>query len=316
MVQIDFPRNLVEFQSRFSDEDACREQLFRMKWPDGYHCRKCGGTEYYLIASRDVYECPKCHVQQSLTEGTVMHKTRKPLSLWFLAIYLMATSKQGISAAELARKLGFGSKTAWTWLTKIRLALGRREQRRLLGEVEVDEAYVGGHNKGGKRGRGSESKTPIAAAVEINGGRIGRLRLTVIEGVDELTLHRFIKQEIETGATLKTDGYGGYNLMNSQGYAVAKFVAGTASSEDPTSEVHKAISNLKRWLLGTHQGRVSRQHLQKYLDEFVYRFNRRFVKYEGRLAELMLGELVGGRPETYWEIIGRSNPATVASHAA
>lgn len=317
MVASNFPRNLVEFEERFHEEEACREHLARLKWPVGYRCRKCGGEKYFLIASRNLHECAVCGDQESLTAGTVMQGTRKPLRLWFLAVYLLATSKRGISGAELGRKLGLSPRTAWSWLAKIRRALGRREQQRLLGTVEVDEAYIGGRRAGGKRGRGSENKTPIIAAIEITGGGPGRLRLAVAEGVDELSLHRFIRRVAVEGTTLKTDGFDGYNLMKTQGYELKQTVSRKAASKsEATPTAHLAISLLKRWLAGTHHGRVTPKHLPMYLDEFVYRFNRRKVKYEGRLAELMLENLVGAAADNYWTIIGRENPARLASNAA
>lgn len=309
-----FPCNIIEFQDRFGDEGSCRTHLASLKWPAGYRCRKCGCAKFFLIATRNIYQCAHCRDQESLTADTIMHKTRKPLRLWFMAIYLTATSKRGISAAELGRKLGIGSKTAWTWLCKIRLALGRREKQRLRGVVEVDEVYIGGRSEGGKRGRGSESKTPVVFAIENQNGKIGRLRLGAVAGVDELSLHRFIRGVAVEGTTLKTDGLKSYNLMKTQGYALEQTVA-TESEESgrPTPAVHLAASLVKRWLLGTHQGRVTPRHLPMYLDEFEYRFNRRKVKNEGRLAELMLAELAGASPDTYREIIDRKNSAKASN---
>lgn len=302
----DFPQTMLEFQERFHDEDACRAFLFSRKWPDGFRCRKCGHDHFHNIYSRGLYECADCRYQESLTVGTVMERSGKPLRLWFLAIYLMATSKRGISASELKRKLGLGSyQTAWTWLQKLRRALADREKTPLSGAIDVDEAYLGGRSKGGKRGRGSESKTPVVAAVERNGG-LGRLRLAVIEDVGDLELKKFVSQNVKRGSRIRSDGLKSYQLLGSQGYEhqPVNLSGSSRSGVEVFPDIHRIFAQIKRWLLGTHQGRVSNKHLPAYLEEYSFRFNRRGVKNEGRLAEKLFDQAIRGAAKTYRLIVG------------
>ena len=233
--------------------------------------------------SRDRFRCRACEWETTLTAGTVFQDTRKPLRLWFLAMWFITSQKNGVSALGLQRELGLGSyETAWTWLHKLRRAMVRPGRDNLSGEIEVDETYVGGAEEG-KRGRGAETKAIIAVAAEKSGRGIGRIRLRRIEDVSADTLITFVRDVVVPGAMIQTDGWRCYNGLAAAGYR--RHVSVISDSPDPAHEVmprvHLVASLLKRWLVGTHQGGIQHPHLDYYLDEFTFRFNRRRSQARG-----------------------------------
>lgn len=261
-----FPKTILEFNQWFPDEESCLKFLIQSRWPDGFVCPRCGFNGYYWIPTRRLLECKQCSYQASVTAGTVMHRSRMPLKLWFHAAYLVATLTPGMSALQFQRQVGLSSyQTAFTMLHKLRAAMVRVGRDKLSGIVEVDETYIGGERPG-KVGRGALGKVIVAGAVDLRGKYANRVRLTVIPNVTQATLTEFVKLNILEGSTVKTDDWLGYNKLESAGYRH------TVSAE--LIHIHRVFSNLKTWLIGTHHG-VSKQHLQAYLNEYIFRFNRR-----------------------------------------
>jgi hypothetical protein len=277
----DYPRTLLEFERRFAAEAACREYLFSLRWPEGFVCPQCGGKTAWG-ASRDRWLCRDCRHQASVTAGTIFQDTHLPLTLWFRAMWYITNQKNGTSALGIQRLLGLGSyKTAWALLHKLRRAMVRPGRDRLQGTVEVDEAYVGGEEPGAK-GRKTEEKALVAVAVEENGSGMGRVRLRRIAAADRASLHGFIRQAVEPGSTLRTDGLHAY--LRLAGYVHDRRVPRRRPTDEPQLPLaHRVISLVKRWLLGTHQGAVNHEYLDYYLDEFTFRFNRRTSKSRGKL---------------------------------
>lgn len=263
---------IEDFQKRFPSEEACFEYLVHLRWPDGFRCPVCGHDAYYFLNDEQLFQCKSCGRQTSVTAGTVFHRLRHPLSTLLWAIYLVATNKKGISGSELQRKLGIRSyKTAWLLLHKIREAMSPKGFLKLKTEVEVDETYVGGRRPG-KRGRGAEGKTLVAVAVETNGKTIGRIRLNTISAATNEELVGFIGSQIAQGALVRTDGLSSYGTIDGYHHETSK-----KSKENPDVllRLHLVVANLKMWLRGTHN-RFPSKHLQRYLNEFAFRFNRRW----------------------------------------
>jgi transposase-like protein/predicted RNA-binding Zn-ribbon protein involved in translation (DUF1610 family) len=274
----DYPHTLAEMERRFSTEDACAEYLAAVRWPDGFVCPNCGGKDAWRTQRR-LWHCRRCGRQSSVTAGTVFHRSRKPLVLWFRAMWHLVNQKYGANALGLQRTLDLGSyETAWQWLHKLRHAMVRPGRDRLSGCVQVDETYLGRRSRGGKRGRGAEGKEMIAIAIEDKGAkRIGRIRLRHVAGGKAVDLNTFVLSAIEPGSTVLTDDFRGYAQLPALGY-IRQIVR-----PDELRLPHLAASLLKRWLLGTYQGAVRPSHLAYYLDEFTFRFNRRTSKSRGKL---------------------------------
>lgn len=290
------PRTIVELQERFPSEEACWEFLREMRWPDGFVCPRCGGRESVAIRTRRLEQCRSCRYQASLTAGTIFHRTRKPLRLWFLAIFFLGRHKTSISALQLQKDLGLGSyKTAWAWLHKVRSALCEWPEFRLTGLVEADETYVGARHERGVRGRRLEDKSLVAAVVENRGERAGALRMAVLPEASQAELGPFVRGAIDQAeATVRTDGWSGYGDLRQHGARHRAVVQGDparAARILPWS--HIVFSNLKGWLRGTFHG-VSRKHLPRYLQEFVYRTNRRWLEHD--LFFYVLRRAVQGEP--------------------
>lgn len=299
----DFPRNLMEFDERFNSEEACREYIFSQRWPDGFRCPNCGHSHGWTN-KRNLVECSNCHHQTSLIAGTIMQGTRKPLLMWFRAMWWVCTQKTGVSAAGLKRILGLKStQTAWAWLHKLRRAMIRAGREKLSGRVQIDDAFVGGEESG-VVGRQSFKKARIVVAVEIkeNGGGLGRIRIRHIPDFSGSSLIPFVTDYVEQGSVVETDGWRGYNLLEEKGFQHI-VIRANSSPATPLPHVNRVVSLLKRWLLGTHQGRVSLKHLQQYLDEFVFRHNRRKSKDVGLLFQRMLKQSSETDPVTYKEIV-------------
>ena len=276
----DFPRDLLEFESRFSTEEACREYLFRLRWPDGFVCPRCAGRKTWPLRGV-LLQCASCSYQSSVTAGTIFQDTRKPLRLWFRAAWWVTSQKTGVSAMGLQRVLGLRSyKTAWTWLHKLRRAMVRPGRNRLAGRVEVDETYLGGLEEG-VRGRQTEGKALIVVAAQEDGPGIGRIRMRRIADASADSLMPFVQDSVEAGSVVHTDGWLGYLPLEGKGYEhEVTFLRGNKKTpSELMPRVHQVISLLKRWLMGTHQGAVSPEHLDYYLNEFTFRFNRRFYPF-------------------------------------
>lgn len=291
-----------EFIESFPDEKHCREYLYKLRFPNGFVCPKCGNTENWKIGEQ-LYECRQCGRQTSVIAGTVFQDTRKPLMDWFIAIWWVTTQKQGASAEGLKQVLGLNSdQTAWTWLHKIRCAMVNPNRAKLSGTVEIDEAYIGGESTG-KRGRGAENKVVIAVACELDGKKLGRCRMSVIADVSAESLHTFITENIEKGSQLITDDWSGFSGIEDKGYTRQIHVQKYAEDETKMlPHVHTIVSLLKRWLLGTHQGKVSPKHLQAYLDEYIFRFNRRKSAQRGLLFYRLLESVMRTKTTTYKDL--------------
>ena len=304
---IDYPRNLQEFDRWFADEEACRNYLFRVRWPEGYQCFRCRSKAPPWITARGYLHCRECGGEISVTAGTVFERTRKPLRTWFLAMWLFVSQKHGASALGLKRVLGLGSyQTAWTWLHKLRRAMVRPGRELIHGLVEVDETYVGGAAKGGKRGRGTENKEIVVIAVEVFQPKgFGRIRMRRIPDVSDDSLVPFICDVVEPGSEILTDGWKGYNSLSEHNYTHSRTVL--SASGDPAHVampgVHRITALLKRWLLGIHQGAVSGKHLEYYLDEYTFRFNRRTSRSRGMLFYRLMQQAVSTSSAQYRQII-------------
>jgi transposase-like protein len=277
MARPDFPRTLADFQDRFASEEDCRRYLVACRWPDGFRCPRCGGGDAYELAGRRLLQCRSCRHQTSVTAGTVLHHARVPLRLWFAAAYLVTTHTPGFSAVQLQRQLGLDRyETAWTMLQKLRRAMLRPERDRIAGTVEVDETYVGGVEEGRRGGRHRDStKSIVVGAVEVrDGGGSGRIRLAVVEDLSAASLTAFVSASVKPGNTVLTDGWQGYAPLRHAYDHRPSTVGDLRNASKLLPRVHRTFSNLKTWLKGTHHG-VSAKHLPHYVDEFVFRFNRR-----------------------------------------
>lgn len=271
----------MDFEYRFATDAACRDYLSALRWPDGFVCPRCQGTRGWKM-TRGLWLCGDCRHQASVTAGTIFQDSHLPLSLWFRAMWYVTSQKNGASALAIQRLLGLGSyKTAWVLLHKLRRAMVRPGRDRLQGTVEVDEAYWGGE-EAGMVGRQTEEKALIVVAAEEDGAGIGRIRMRRIATPDRTNLHGFIRQAIEPGSTVRTDGLNAYRRL--KGYLHDRQVQRRQSPDEHLlPRVHRVISLLKRWLLGTHQGAVRHDYLDYYLDEFTFRFNRRTSRSRGKL---------------------------------
>ena len=287
-----FPASLAEFQAQFSTEEARGAYLAKSRWPDGFSCLRCQGKAAFSLTHRRLIQCKACGYQVSVTAGTILHGTRTPLVQWFRAAYLMTTLTPGISALQLQRQLGLASyQTAWMLLHKLRRATVHPARARLRGQVEVDDAYLGGKEEE-VVGRQVVTKSPVAVAVESLGDASGRLRLRALGDVSGASLLAFVRDTVEPGATVHTNGWSGYEGLGKAGYKHR--VRPMKGAKDPAKilrHAHRVISNLKAWLQGTHHG-VSPKHLQPYLDEFAFRFNRRRTPLAAFQALLGIGSHV------------------------
>jgi len=262
--------------------------------------------------------CSGCGGRTSVTAGTIFDRTRTPLTVWFTACWLFASGKDGISALSLKRTLEIGSyQTAWAMLHRLRSVLVRPGRNRLVGIVEVDETYLGGEEPGlrGGRARGKKVLTGIAVEVQEAGG-FGRCRMRPLADASAASLHAFVREHVEPGATVITDGWQGYRGLEKQGYVHDRRSqrAARARGEDPHDllpAVHRVASLVKRWLLGTHQGSVGNAHLASYLNEFVFRFNRRHSRSRGMVFYRVLELAVAHNPVRYQDLIASQQPREV-----
>ena len=281
-----FPKDFPEFERWFDTEAACERYLFEQRWPEGFVCPACGHGQAWKNR-RGWLECAGCHRQTSLTAGTLFHRSRLPLRTWFLAMWFICTSKTGVSAAGLKRLLGLNSmQTAFSWLRRLRQAMVRPDREPLEGWVQVDDAWLAGS----EAGKGSSWRSAlIAVAVEsdASGDEFGRIRLRDITTEPAAGLVRFIRDEVKPGTQLEVDGWEGYETLAEEGYRCEIVAAGDDPST-PLPRVRRVVGLIRRWLLGTHQGRLSRAFLQGYLDEFAFRYNRRKSPSVGMLFQRLI----------------------------
>jgi transposase-like protein len=302
----DYPRNQAEFEAQFATDAACRAYLERLRWPDGFRCPACGATKAWPV--RGLWQCATCGRQTSVTAGTIFQDTRKPLTVWFRAMWAVTGPKSGTSALAVQRLLGLGSyQTAWAWLHKLRRAMVRPDRERLSGSVEVDEAFVGALEEGAP-GRGAVKKDLIVVVVEYRGHELGRIRLRRVRDASAASLQPFIKEVIEPGSVVHTDGWAGYEGLRAHGYRhrVTRLSRHPESASELLPRVHLVVSLLKRWLLGTHQGAVSHAHLDYYLDEFTFRFNRRRSRHRGLLFFRLVQQAAQVDPVPYRALVRRT----------
>lgn len=300
-----YPRNLLEFERMFATEKACRDYLARLRWPEGFRCPACGHGKAW-VTGRGLHHCEKCGHQTSVTAGTIFQDTYKPLRVWFRTMWHMTSDKSGVSAVSLQRSLGLGSyKTAWTWLHKLRRAMVRPGRNRLSGDIEVDETVIGGDEED-VRGRQTVSKALVVIAAQVDGRRIGRVRMRRIPDPSSASLLSFIRDVIEPGSTVITDGWTGYAGLYEAGYHHQAKVQRGRGKDAPNRllpRVHRVVALLKRWILGTHQGSMHGDYLDYYLDEFTFRFNRRTSRSRGKLFYRLVQQSVQVDSVTYDDIV-------------
>jgi transposase-like protein/predicted RNA-binding Zn-ribbon protein involved in translation (DUF1610 family) len=313
MKEENYPKDFQEFLEIFKDEESCRKYLFEMRWPDGFTCPKCGIRSKYWFTARNTIKCNDCSHQTSLTAGTLFQDTKKPLSLWFHIMWWVVAQKTGVSASNMMDFMGFGSYvTVWTWLQKLRRAMVRPGRDMLSGVVEVDETFIGGVESGnGKQGRGAETKQLVVVAAECIGKQIGRVRFRCIDTATADNLIPFIQDNVTQGSIIITDGWNGYKSLplkeegKEGGYVhQVKIISGSGKqAHELLPHVHMVDSLIKRWLLGTHHGRVSQKYLPYYLDEYAFRFNRKVSTFRGKLFYRLMQQATEIDPVPYQDII-------------
>ena len=304
-----FPKNLTEFQRQFVSEAACEDYLAWCRWPDGFVCPRCGDRRAYPIAGSRRRQCAGCRYQVSLTSGTILHNTKTPLTAWFWAAYLAVTDKRGLSALLFQRQLGLRRyETAWMVLHKLRRAMVNTTREPLDGDVEMDDTWVGGPQPGlrGSRQLKGRKAALVLVAVEKRGQASGRVRMAALSDLKESTVHAFIKEHIAPGSTLYTDAYKSFDRLSATGVRhVARHQASRSEFRRGAVSVvplaDRAIGNLQQWLIGTYHG-VSKAQLQMYLDEFVFRHNRR--RQPMAAFQTLLGLGSGRAPTSYRRIRG------------
>jgi transposase-like protein len=302
----DYPRTLTEFDDRFGTGEACRKYLIKLRWPDGFFCPACGQRKAWQVRARPIlFHCASCGKQTSVTAGTIFQDTRTPLRTWFHAMWWLTSQKTDASAMSLQRVLGLGSyKTAWTLLHKLRRAMVRPGRDQLSGTVEVDETYLGAPEKG-VRGRQTRKKALIAIATEEDGTGIERIRMRKIPDASADSLQTFVEWAVTPGSVILTDGLISYDRIEKHGYGhQIVFLKGKKkSAAELLPRVHRVASLLKRWLIGTHQGAVSQAHLDYYLDEFTFRFNRRTSRHRGKLFYRLAQQAVEVDPAPFPSLV-------------
>lgn len=267
-----------EFQQRYGAEEQCRAAVAQMRWPDGFMCARCGCRTHCVLQGRQLYQCNRCHHQASVTAGTIFHATKLELSIWFLAMYLLTQNKKGISSLSLARQLGVSQNTAWKIKHKLMQTMLEREStKKLSGEIQVDDVYLGGELRGNGRGRGSPNKTPIVAAVETRNGRPARVKFSRVEGFCGTELEQWSQHHLLPESDVVSDGLHCFRAIAKAGYnhKAIRTGGGPRSVEHPEFLwVNTTVGNLKTALRGTYHA-IRKKHVPRYLAEFQYRINRR-----------------------------------------
>lgn len=295
---VDYPRTRTEFDEFFPDDECCLGYLEALRWPGGFACPRCGSTGTPWQMSRGLLVCRQCRKQVSVLSGTLFHRTRSSLRLWFMAAWDITSQKYGASALGVQRVLGLGSyTTAWAWLHKFRRAMVNPGRDQLSGIVEVDETYVGGE-EAGVRGRETLKKAIVLIAVETNNEKLGRVRLRSVPDLNGSTLTGFVSDVVAPGSTVHTDGLPAYGGLAKLGFdhQVTVLAKSTSPAHVELPAVHLVAPLLKRWILGTFQGGISNEHLPYYLDEYTFRFNRRASRARGLLFYRLLEQAVRTAP--------------------
>ena len=298
---------MLDFEHRFRTEEACRDYLIGLRWPGGFRCPRCGGTQYWT-KSRNLLRCGRCRQDTSVIAGTIFSRSHLPLRVWFRAAWWATNQKSGVTAIGLQRALGLGSyRTAWACLHKFRRAMVRPGRDHLQEAVEVDEVMVGGRHRGQGGLHLGPTKSLVGIAVEVRGKGSGRIRLSRLASTSAESLERFVRQTVAAGAEVRTDGRWGYGGVERLGYRHDPMVLtgkGKQASAALLPRVHRAASLLKRWLLGVHHGGISKKHLDYYLDEFAFRFNRRSSPHRGMLFYRLLQQAVEIKPTPIAKLSG------------
>ncbi len=298
----------MEFRDRFATEEACQAYVSALRWPNGFVCPECQETKSWPM-QRGLHWCRSCGYQASVTAGTLFHDTHKPLRLWFEAMWYVTNQKSGVSALGLQRVLGLGSyHTAWNWLHKLRRAMVRPTRDRLGGVVEIDEIFIGGERPG-KRGRGAAGKALVVLGVQEAEKGIGRIRMRRVADAAGESLEPAVWEMVEPGSIVRTDGWRGYNGLTELGYQHKIVRKDPDLGDNLLPLANRVASLLKRWLLGTHQGAVQHSHLEYYLDEFTFRFNRRTSTSRGLLFYRLISQAVDLGPVLEAEL--KAPPDTV-----
>jgi transposase-like protein len=309
MARPSFPRNLPDFQRQFATEEACQAYLAACRWPDGFICPRCRERRAYRLVKQRRWQCAACRYQVSLTAGTVLHNTKTALTVWFWAAYLAVTDKRGISALLLQRQLGLRRyETAWMLLHKLRRAMVNAAREPLCGEIEIDDTWVGGPQPGlrGSRQLKGRKAAIVLVAVERRGEASNRIRMAVVPDFRQATMLRFVTQHVAPGSTIYTDGLKGFEGLQAAGVRhvprtqpLRSALRRGAPSVVPLAD--RAVGNLQQWLIGTYHG-VSKGQLPVYLDEFVFRHNRR--RQPTAAFQTLLGLGSGRAPTSYRRIRG------------
>ena len=294
--------DIIEFQEKYGTEEQCRQYLFEKRWPDGFMCPKCGHSEYFNVKSRHLYQCKACNHQASVTAGTIMDRTRTPLVKWFMTFYLMAEDKRGISALTLKKRIGVAYYTAWAMCNKIRHAMSTRDENyKMGGIVEMDEAFFGGPTEGGKRGRGTDKTAALVSVSLSSDGKPEFAKMKVVETVDSGSVKEFSENTVTNGSEIRTDGLNVYAPLAQDGYIIKQKKYDPKKQPGHLHWTHIIISNAKAFIGGTFHG-LDAIHLQRYLDEFCYRFNRRWFS-SGIFSRLVNACLCTGKITTH-ELFG------------
>jgi transposase-like protein len=290
--------SFFEFQEQFRTEENCFHHLHKLHWSDGFCCPKCGHTKAYFMKKRKVFQCASCRNQTSLTANTIFHKTRTPLRKWFWAVYLIGSDKRGCSAKRLSGLIDVSYPTAWLMIHKVRKAMKDRDTLYKLNQfIEMDDSFFG-RKSVGKRGRGASNKSKVVVAVENRGKHAGYATMQVIEHVDSNNLNDFVYRNIEPYQTIKTDAYPSYNVLK-MAFDHQKEIVKAHEAMEKLPWVHILIGNVKSFIRGTYHG-VSHKHLQSYLSEFCYRFNRRF--FENQMTDRILTACLNTQQFTFAEL--------------
>jgi transposase-like protein len=304
---LEHPKTLREFDRLFASDEACLRFLEKARWGAGFKCQRCEAIDYWVL-STGLRRCRSCRFKNSVKTGTIFESSRLSLKTWFYAIWWVTAQKTGISALGLQRIIGLGSyRTAWLLLHKIRNAMIHADRNPLQGEVEVDEALIGGV-RSGKRGRGAEGKELVVIAAECSGlKRVGRIRMQRIPDASAESLERFIKENITKGSTIHTDGWKGYGGVSALGYKHLPIKSKTVNPDELLPRINIVTALLKRWILGTHHGRLDTKHMASYFEEFSFRFNRRTSKSRGLLFQRVIENSVRVQPAPYQDIVARKS---------
>jgi transposase-like protein len=310
---VDYPSTFPQLLEWFPDDESCRRYLEGLRWPEGFICPVCGTGDGWRIATGH-WMCRRCGRKTSVTAGTIFHRSRLPLTSWFAACWFVCSQKNGVSALGLQRVMGFGSyQTAWAWMHKLRRAMVRPGRDLLSGMVEVDETFLGAKEKG-THGRGTTNKAVVVIAVELleDPRRLGRVRMAHLPLVSAETLVGFVEDTVTKGSVVRTDGWNVYQRLGDHGFQhqPVNLVGSGKRAHQLLPGVHRVAALLKRWLAGTLHHGINHSHLDYYLDEFTFRFNRRTSRSRGLLFHRLLGQAVQTEPHPYKSLISTEGDLT------